>query len=226
MLRQIAIAVMLCSVFSPALAGPATHFSVVAPSPVGSFNNNSLTVTALDALNATDTTYAGTVHFTSSDPGYVNSSGDGPLTNGTGSFNFALKTAGPQTITATDSVNLSITGTSNTIMVNPGPTSRFLLNGPSNPNPGVVFNFTVTAADLYGNTTPAYSGVVHFTSTDAGAVLPADSTLSNGAGTFSATLQAANMNESITATDTVDSSITGSVNFSTLPVRLQGFDVE
>ena len=49
---------------------------------------------------------------------------------------------------------------------------------------------------------------MHFTSTDGEALLPADSTLTNGAGNFSATLQNAG-GQNITATDTVTASIVG-----------------
>ena len=48
----------------------------------------------------------------------------------------------------------------------------------------------------------------HFTSTDGAAVLPANSTLTNGTGTFSATLKTVGT-QTITATDTVTASITG-----------------
>src|SRR3954468_9455336 len=65
-----------------ALAGAATHFSVVGPSPVTSYTTYSWTVTALDAGNAVDTTYSGTVNFTSTDPIFVNGNGNGPLVNG------------------------------------------------------------------------------------------------------------------------------------------------
>jgi hypothetical protein len=54
---------------------------------------------------------------------------------------------------------------------------------------GTSFNFSVVAIDSSNNPVSSYSGAVHFTSTDAKAVLPADSTLTNGAGTFSATLK-------------------------------------
>src|SRR5207244_1832539 len=64
------------------------------------------------------------------------------------------------------------------------------------------------AKDAFGNTAAGYAGTVHFTSSDAQAVLPADSTLTKGVGTFSATLKTAGT-QSITATDTVTSSITG-----------------
>src|SRR5204863_230179 len=76
---------------------------------------------------------------------------------------------------------------------------------------GVSFSFTVTAQDQNNNTATGYIGTVHFTSTDGQAVLPANSTLTTGAGTFSATLKTAG-NQTITATDTVTSSITGTSN--------------
>ena len=67
------------------------------------------------------------------------------------------------------------------------------------------------AYDPYGNKATGYGGTVHFSSSDGGASLPADSTLTNGAGTFSATLQTAG-NQTITATDTVTSTVTGTSN--------------
>src|SRR5205823_1275217 len=73
---------------------------------------------------------------------------------------------------------------------------------------GTAFNFTVTAQDQFNNTATGYSGTVHFTSSDGAATLPANSTLTNGTGTSSATLTTAG-NRTITATDTITSSITG-----------------
>jgi CSLREA domain-containing protein len=189
-------------------AGPATHFSLVFPSPVVSYNTYQLTITALDAGGNVANSYTGTVHFTSTDPGFVNPNGDVTLTNGTGVFNFALKTAGTQAITAIDTVNAAITGTSNPITVLPGPADRFGVSAPASAVLGSSFTVTVSAFDLYGNLATSYAGTVHFTSTDGAATLPADSTLTNGQGVFNATLHTAG-NQTITATDTVTSSITG-----------------
>src|SRR5205085_114943 len=50
-------------------APPATHFSVTAPAGVTAGVPFSVTVTALDASNATVPGYTGTVHFTSSSAG-------------------------------------------------------------------------------------------------------------------------------------------------------------
>src|SRR5215472_6808744 len=96
--------------------GPATHLllSSSTTATVGTAFN--VTVTALDASNNTVTTYSGTVHFTSTDVQAMLPS-DVILTNGTKSFSVTLKTAGNQTITATDTVHPSITGTSSSISV-------------------------------------------------------------------------------------------------------------
>jgi len=51
---------------------------------------------------------------------------------------------------------------------------------------------------------------VHFTSSDTQGVLPKDSTLSNGTGTFSVTLKTAG-GQGIVATDTVNPNLLGSV---------------
>jgi hypothetical protein len=101
-------------------AGPATHFSVSAPATVAAGTSFTFTVTALDQFNNVATSYAGTVHFTSTD-GMATLPLNATLTNGVGMFSATLKTTGPQTITATDTVTAAITGTSNTILVDPLP---------------------------------------------------------------------------------------------------------
>src|SRR4029078_684686 len=100
-------------------AGVATHVAVSAPVIATAGSAFSFTVTALDQFNNTATGYAGTVHFTSSDGQAVLPS-NSTLTNGIGIFSATLKTAGSQTITATDVVTASITGASSTIAVSAG----------------------------------------------------------------------------------------------------------
>jgi len=198
----------------PAWAGPATHFSVSAPATATAGSAFSFTVTALDASNATDTGYLGTVHFTSTD-GLVSLPADTTLTNGVGTFSATLKTAGNQTITAKDTSTPSITGTSNTIVVASAPATHFTISAPASATSGSAFSFTVTALDQFNNTAASYSGTVHFTSNDGLASLPADTTLTNGAGTFSATLRTAG-GRTITATDTGTPSITGTSSLVTV----------
>ena len=98
----------------------ATHFAfsgVPANATAGtSFN---VTVTAQTSTNATDTGYVDTVHFTSTDglaglpSNYAFTTADA----GVHTFSVTLKTAGNQTVTATDTVTGSITGISGSVAV-------------------------------------------------------------------------------------------------------------
>ncbi len=81
-------------------------------------------------------------------------------------------------------------------------------SGPSG-RPGASGSFTVTALDPYGLVVPGYQGTVHLTSSDAAAVLPGNATLSNGVGTFAATLNTRGT-QSLIAADTVVAALTGS----------------
>src|SRR2546430_12532702 len=58
------------------------------------------------------------------------------------------------------------------------------------PTAGEPFSLTVRAVDAIGNVDPTYTGTVHFATNDSSpdAVMPPDSQLTNGEGTFSATL--------------------------------------
>jgi hypothetical protein len=84
---------------------------------------------------------------------------------------------------------------------------HFAVSAPSSVSAGKPFNFTVQALDPDNNVVTNYSDTVTFTSSDAAAKLPADSTLINGTRTFSATLHRAG-NQTITATD-IGMSVTG-----------------
>jgi hypothetical protein len=94
----------------------------------------------------------------------------------------------------------------------------FQLSQPSTTVAGTPFNFTLTALNPSGGlgTDISYVGTVNFTSSDtaSGVVLPANFTFTpsdKGTATFSATLQTAG-SQTITATDTVDSAITGTAS--------------
>src|SRR6201984_2586486 len=188
----------------------ATHFSVTFPATATAGMTVSFMVTALDAANNVVARYSGTVHFASTD-GQAALPANSTLTNGTGTFSATLKTGGSQTITATDTVTASITGTSNMISLSAGAASHFSVTAPSTAITGTAFSLPVTALDAFNNTATGYTGTVHFTSTDVQPVLPANSTLTNGAATFSVTLKTAG-SQTITATDTVTASITGTSN--------------
>ncbi len=187
----------------------ATHLTVTGyPSPATAGVAHNVTVTALDAYGNLVTGYAGTVHITSTGAAVLPS--DGTLTGGTGSFSVTLKTAGSQSITATDTVT-SITGSQTGIVIIAADADHFSLTGyPSPTTAGVAHSVTVTARDAYGNLATGYLGTVQVTSSDGAAVLPGDYAFVSGDGgvhQFSVTLKTAG-SQSITATDT--GSITGS----------------
>ncbi len=96
----------------------------------------------------------------------------------------------------------AITGTG------PGSVTHFSVTAPAAATAGVPIQFTVTALNASNAVVTTYSDPVHFTSTDPAAVLPADSTLTNGTGTFTALL-ATPGTQTITARDLLSSSVSG-----------------
>jgi uncharacterized repeat protein (TIGR03803 family) len=192
------------------------HFQISGiPSSTSAGTSQTFTVTVQNSDGSTDTNYTGTVHFTSSDlqaglpADYTFISADA----GVHTFSATLKTAGTQSITATDTVTASVTGSQSGIVVTAAATSKLVVAGfPSPVVADTASSFTVTAVDAYGNAIVGYRGTVHFTSGDPRVSLPANYTFiaaDNGAHTFSATLKTAGT-QSLTATDTVTGSITGS----------------
>ncbi len=182
------------------------------PSPATAGVSSNFTVTAKDAFGNLANTYSGTIHFTSSD-GQAVLPGNATLSAGTGIFAATLKTAGTQSITATDTVTPSIVGSQSGIVVNPTAASILLVSGfPSTIAAGTAAGFAVAARDPYGNAATGYRGTVHFGSSDPAAILPADYAFvaaDNGIHTFSATLNTAGT-QSIASTDTSNPAITGS----------------
>jgi hypothetical protein len=192
-------------------AGAASFVVSGFPSPTIAGVAHSVTVTAKDVYGNTATSYGGTVKITSSDSKAVLPS-NGGLTSGVGSFSVTLKTAGTQSITATDTVTSLITGSQTGITVNAASGDYFVVYGfPSPTVAGVAHSVTVIAYDAAGNVATGYAGTVAVTSSDSQAVLPVSAGLTSGVGSFIVTLKTAGT-QSIFATDTVTSSITGLQN--------------
>jgi sugar lactone lactonase YvrE len=76
---------------------------------------------------------------------------------------------------------------------------------------GAASTFSITAKNADGSTDASYAGTVHFTSSDAQADLPADCTLTAGSATRGFSLKTPGT-QSVTATDTVLSSLAGSLS--------------
>jgi len=175
-------------------AAPANKLVLAGASTTPAGSSFTVTVGAQDPYGNTDTAYAGTMHFTSSDRAAGALPPDSTLTNGQGSFAATLDTAGSQTVTATDTATASITG-SMTIQVTPLAAASIALAVPSSAVTNQPFNVTVTLRDRFGNMATGYTGTVHFLSSDEIAnhlgKMPADYTFTAGdAGThtFSVTL--------------------------------------
>jgi hypothetical protein len=189
----------------------------------------SVTVTALDASGHTFTGYRGTVHFTTSDRGtgvvlpanYTFTAGDGGVH--TFSNGVILVTAGTQTVTATDTANSGLAGQAH-VTVTAAAASTLAVSAPASVTQGSPFTLTVTARDRFGNRATGYRGTVHFTTSDrgAGVVLPANYTFTAGDGgahtfTNGATLVTVGT-QTVTATDTAASSISGQASVNVTPV--------
>src|SRR5262249_18774949 len=117
----------------------------------------------------------------------------------------------------------SITGTQSGIFVQ---STTFDVLAPSAALSGTPFSITVRAKDTNGNTLTTYNGIVHFTSSDGGAILPVDymfvPATDNGVHTFTfGVTPFAPLSQTINATDTVFPSITGSA---AVVVATQHFD--
>jgi len=192
--------------------GQSAGFILTSPANVSAGGTFTITVTATNADGTVNTGYAGTIQFTSSDvqaglpANYTFVPGDA----GSHTFSVTFKTAGNQTVTATDTVTSSITGAV-TVPVAAAAATNFTLSAPASATAGSSFSVTATAKDAYGNRAAGYTGTIHFTSGDGQAVLPANYTFKAGdAGshTFSVTLKKSG-SQTVTATDTVTGSITG-----------------
>ena len=148
----------------------------------------SITVTARDAFYNIVPDYAGTITFSSSDgqaslpADYTFLPADAGVHTLAGSV--LLKTAGAQTVTASDG---AING-STAVVVSPAAASKLIVFGfPSPTTAGANDSFLVQVEDPYGNIARSFDGTVHFTSSDAHASLPAEYTFlstDKGAHTF------------------------------------------
>jgi hypothetical protein len=173
-------------------------------------------VTAFDAYGNVATGYTGTVSLTSSDPHAVlPSSFTFPGTTGTHTFSVVLDTAGAQSIIATDTASSSLTGAESSITVQAAAARTLeITDFPAVAMAGVANTVTLTAYDAYGNVATGYTGTISFSSSDEHALLPSGFSFfaaDAGTHTFSVTLQTAGT-QSITATDTANPSISGTVS--------------
>ncbi len=207
---------------SPATAA---SLSLTAPAAATAGAAFDLTVTARDAFGNTATGYSGTVHFTSSDPQATLPPDFTFLPSNMGSKTFVaavtLKTAGAQTLRATDT-RTGITGRA-TIGVAPAEAARYVLSAPATVSQGDAFTLIATVEDGFGNIATGYRGTATFTSSDHRATLPADyafTAADAGVHTFPGLILPTADSQTVTATDTVRTTITGTADVSVSAVPL------
>jgi hypothetical protein len=185
-------------------------------SPITAGVAGSVTVTARDANGNVATWYTGTIAFSSSDgkaslpANYTFTAADA----GVHTFIATLKTAGTQSITVKDTVTGTPIATEGGITVNPAAASQFVIGAPSSVSAGLSFSLTVTVEDAYGNVVTGYTGTIHLSSSDPRATLPANYTFTasdKGVHTFTGLVLRKKGRQTVTITDTLNSSLTKGV---------------
>ncbi len=195
-------------------AGSGIHFVVSGfPSSTTAGVVHTVTITPRDVYNNLVTSYTGTVAITSSDSQAVLPMNAG-LTSGVGSFTVTLKTAGSQSITATETVTSSIAGSQTGITVNPAGLDHFVFITVGNQIAGSAFNITVTAKDVYGNNVIGYVGMP-FLTISAGSISPSTmDAFVSGLGSTLVTVTGVGSDVTITTTDGIPSGISNSFTVS------------
>ncbi|HEY7329541.1 MAG TPA: FG-GAP-like repeat-containing protein [Gemmataceae bacterium] len=195
----------------------------------GAGDQEGVTVEALDIFGNVATSYTGTVHFATSDvqaslpADYTFTAAD----QGRHNFLLAFKKAGTQSLTATDTANTAFTSTQS-VSVAPGAPAVWVVTGfPSSTTAGAAQTFTLTAMDAFGNVATNYTGTIHFSSSDAQAILPANYTFTPGdAGrhTFTAAFKTTGP-QFLTFTDTVNPAFTSTQSLTVTPAAAASFVV-
>ena len=180
----------------------------------------SFAVSALDAFgNVIASGFGDTVHFSSSDlpePRFRATIRFRPRIRVRINLAPTLMTAGKaETLTVTDTSVGSVTSARASIVIQTGPTAKFLISVAAGTVAGVALSPIIKAYDVEDNPTPNYTGTIHFSSSDTGAVLPADYAFlgsDQGSKSFGGVLFKTAGAQSLTVTDVADTALTGSQN--------------
>jgi len=199
-----------------AIMGPSLQTGTwyhVAVTNVGNFVTLYLNGTAVASGTLSINTPSGTQFYMGSPGGDTTRSLDG-LTDEAAVYDRALSPAEIQSIYNAGSAgktHITITGSAS-VIVSPATASTVVVTGfPS--AAGVPFSITVTALDSYGNVATGYTGTIHFPSADLTATLPPDTSFAgadHGVHTFTGIVARKKGTQTITVTDTLFSSISGS----------------
>ncbi|HEX3313754.1 MAG TPA: peroxidase family protein [Gemmataceae bacterium] len=200
------------------VSNSATQLAVSAPKLVPTGKSFNVTVVAEDASGNLAAGYTGTVHLSlgTADSGavlpadYTFTAAD----HGVHTFHVSLSATGSQTIVATDATTSTIVGQAMTTAAVAGVATHFALLPLGLATKGAATQIAIVALDAFNNVVTNYTGTVHLTSSDGAAKLPADYTFKaadHGVHLFSVTFSTAG-DDTLTATDVKNSSITGAVD--------------
>jgi hypothetical protein len=142
------------------------HFVLIAPGNVTAGSQFTFTLLAETSSNTIDTSYSGTVHFSSSDTMVSAGNGlpsDTALPGGQGVFTATLKTTGNQTLTAADTVSSTITAATATITVSSGAAGVLGLSPGFYKNPAIAAKLWTSPTSLLPSRMPA--GLQFYTGT-------------------------------------------------------------
>ncbi len=169
--------------------GAAVRYGIAGlPTTVVADAAQTVTVTAYDMYDSVSTGYSGTATVASSDvqavlPATVS------FTSGVATAAVRLRTAGSQTITATDSTSSAISGTARTQVVGGAAASLAFTVQPTNRTAGAAFSpaVAVTVRDAFGNLTSGVPVTIALSPNPSGGALAGTTTVStvNGVATFS-----------------------------------------
>ncbi|MCA9191310.1 MAG: VCBS repeat-containing protein, partial [Planctomycetales bacterium] len=197
------------------VTGQVTHLQVSAPVAADAGQAFAVTVSAIDSVGAVASGYSSTIRFTSTDvqAGLPANYTFTPEDAGVHTFIVTLRTSGAQSVRGVELGGTIGGGTS--VNVAPQAAVSLSLAGAAGPI-GVSRPYTIVARDQFGNHATSYSGTVGLTSSDAAAIFPGEVTLSGGIATANVTFLTVG-SQSLTATDTVNSTITGTVTSDATP---------
>ncbi len=179
--------------------------------------------------NGVDTTYRGTVHFTSTDQNatlpadYTFTAGDNGSHTFTGAQGVTFRTVGSQILRVNDVSNVEAKGETETEVIAGGAASFTIFDVRDPVGSGVASNVTVAAYNQDGSLDTDYTGTITFTSSDPEAILPKDYTFvaaDNGDHTFTNALTLNTVGEqSVSVADKANSSVTGTLTDITVRER-------
>jgi sugar lactone lactonase YvrE len=150
----------------PFTVNPSPYFTVTSvPTSVAKGTQQQMIVTEYNANGTINTSYSGTVHFTSSDSSATLPS-NATLTNGVGIFNVTFATVGTQSVTATDTSSSNITGSETGIVVASATQTSVSASATSPVYAGISITFTATVTATSGTAT----GTVNFYASSAESV--------------------------------------------------------